>query len=225
MSNIVSFQSAGLPSIQTLASTLAVLSEDVSDSGVVILKMDKTGSWVFGADQTEVQDGSTWAVNPYSFVHGYIAWGEGEVLGEKMVPLHKPLPALDAAPDNAKKGWELQVGMSLKCLTGDDAGQEMRFTSTSVGGKKAVLALSQAMIAQIGKDAGKPVPVVKLESDHYQHKQFGKIFTPEFKVSSWMSMDAAPAAPAAVAPPPAEPEAPAAEPATTRRRRRPAVAA
>jgi hypothetical protein len=37
--------------------------------------MDKTGHWVFGIDQTEIEDDSTWAVNPFSFVHGYIAWG------------------------------------------------------------------------------------------------------------------------------------------------------
>jgi hypothetical protein len=121
MSNLVTFSQANLPSVASLSTALRTLEKDVV-SGVVILKMDKTGHWVFGADQTEIEEGSTWAVNPFSFVHGYIAWGDGEVLSEKMVSVSQPLPETNVAPPGAKKGWEAQVGMSLKCLSGDDEG-------------------------------------------------------------------------------------------------------
>jgi hypothetical protein len=120
MSNLVTFSKAGLPAVSTLASSLRALQSDVGPAGVVIVKMDKTGHWVFGADQTEVEDDSTWAVNPFSFVHGFIAWGDGEVLGEKMTSVSNPLPELDEAPPQAKKGWETQVGMSIKCVSGED---------------------------------------------------------------------------------------------------------
>jgi hypothetical protein len=176
MSNLVTFSQANLPSVASLSTALRALEKDVGPSGVVILKMDKTGHWVFGADQTEIEDGSTWAVNPFSFVHGYIAWGDGEVLGEKMVPVTQPLPELDAAPPSSKKGWESQVGMSLKCLTGDDQGMEARYTTTSVGGKRSVQTLALAIAAQVEKDQSKPVPVVRLKKDHYTHKSYGKIF-------------------------------------------------
>ena len=189
MSNLVTFSQANLPSVSSLSTALRALEKDVGPSGVVILKMDKTGHWVFGADQTEIEDGSTWAVNPFSFVHGYIAWGDGEVLGEKMVPVTQPLPELDAAPPSAKKGWESQVGMSLKCLTGDDQGMEARYTTTSVGGKRSVQTLALAIAAQVEKDQSKPVPVVRLKKDHYTHKSYGKIFTPVFEVVEWASMD------------------------------------
>jgi len=189
MSNLVAFSQANLPSVASLSTALRALDKDVGPSGVVILKMDKTGHWVFGADQTEIEDGSTWAVNPFSFVHGYIAWGDGEVLGEKMVPVTQPLPELDAAPPSAKKGWESQVGMSLKCLTGDDQGMEARYTTTSVGGKRSVQTLALAIAAQVEKDQSKPVPVVRLKKDHYTHKSYGKIFTPVFEVVEWASMD------------------------------------
>jgi hypothetical protein len=174
--------------------------------------MDKTGHWVFGADQTEVQEGSTWAINPFSFVHGYIAWGEGEVLGEKMVPVSTPLPEMDAAPPGAKRGWETQVGMSLKCLDGDDAGLDCRFTTTSVGGKRAVSALAVAIATQVETDQTKPVAVVKLKKEHYQHKSYGRIFTPVFEVVKWIGMEGTDAS---------EPELPLEEeaPAPTRRRR------
>ena len=189
MSNLVAFSQANLPSVASLSTALRALEKDVGPSGIVILKMDKTGHWVFGADQTEIEDGSTWAVNPFSFVHGYIAWGDGEVLGEKMVPVTQPLPELDAAPPSAKKGWESQVGMSLKCLTGDDQGMEARYTTTSVGGKRSVQTLALAIAAQVEKDQSKPVPVVRLKKDHYTHKSYGKIFTPVFEVVEWASMD------------------------------------
>ena len=184
------FKSAGLPAVSSLATSLRSIQADVGPAGVVILKMDKTGHWVFGADQTEVEDEATWAVNPFSFVHGFIAWGDGEVLAEKMASVSQPLPELDIAPPGAKKGWETQVGMSLKCLDGEDKGMEARFTTTSVGGKRAVQALAVALAEQVEKDQTKPVAIIKLKKDHYAHKSYGKIYTPVFSVVEWVGMDA-----------------------------------
>ena len=196
---------------------MRTIETDVGGAGTVIIKMDKTGHWVFGADQTEIEDDSTWAVNPFSFVHGYIAWGDGEVLAEKMGSVSQPLPELKAAPPGAKKGWETQVGFSMKCLDGADKDMEVRYTTTSVGGKKAVQALAVAIATQVEKDQDKPVPVVELGKEHYTHKSYGRIYTPVFKVIDWASMDGnsqAEAAPAIEAP-----EAEVETPAPARRRR------
>jgi hypothetical protein len=100
-----------------------------------------------------------------------------------------PLPELDAAPAGAKRGWETQVGMSLKCLTGEDKGMEARFTTTSVGGKRAVQTLAVALAEQVEKDQTKPVAIVKLKKDHYAHKSYGKIYTPVFTVVEWVGME------------------------------------
>lgn len=183
------FAVANLPPVTSLSTALRTLEQDVGPVGSVIIKMDKTGHWVFGADQTEAEDGAKWAVNPFSFIHGYIAWGEGEVLGEKMVSVAEPLPELDAAPPGAKRGWETQVGMSLKCISGEDEGMEARYTVTSVGGKRAVQALAVAIANQVDADQSKPVPVVLLKKEHYQHKSYGRIYTPVFEVVEWMGMD------------------------------------
>jgi hypothetical protein len=165
MSNLVKFSQANLPAVSSLSTALRSITTDVGAGGTVILKMDKTGHWVFGADQTEVEDDATWAVNPFSFVHGFIAWGDGEVLGEKMVSVAQPLPELDVAPPGAKKGWEPQVGMSLKCTSGEDEGMEARYTVTSVGGKRAVQTLAVAIATQVEKDQSKPVPIVRLKKE------------------------------------------------------------
>lgn len=192
MTNLVKFSSANLPSVQSLSTALRTLETDVGEAGVAIIKMDKTGHWVFGADQTETEDDAQWAVNPFSFVHGFIAWGDGEVLGEKMVSVSQPLPELDAAPPNAKKGWETQVGMSMKCISGQDKGLEVRYTTTSVGGKRAVQALAVAIATQVEKDQSKPVPVVLLKKEHYQHKSYGRIYTPVFDIQEWVNMEGEP---------------------------------
>lgn len=190
MTTLVKFANANLPAVASLSTALRTLEADVGpQGGSVILKMDRTGHWVFGADQTEADKDSLWAVNPFSFVHGYIAWGDGDVLGEKMVPVSEPLPELDAAPAGARAGWQLQLGMSLKCLTGEDEGMEARYTVTSVGGKRAVQALAAAIAAQVDKDQSRPVAVVKLKAEHYQHKSYGRIYTPVFDLQEWMGLD------------------------------------
>lgn len=216
MSNIVSFAGSNLPAVSTLSTALRKLENEVmSSTGMAFLKMDKTGHWVFGSDQTEVEEGSIWAVNPYSFIHGFVAWGAGTMLGELMVPVSEPLPETPAAPEGAKKGWEPQLGMALKCTNGEDEGLEVRYTVTSKGGKDAVKQLAIAIAAQVDKDPSKPVPMVKLSKDHYTHREYGRIYTPVFEVVEWVSINGEKDAPAA------EPEAEApAEGDAPRRRRR-----
>jgi hypothetical protein len=189
MSNLSVFSNANLPAVSTLVDSLRQLKSTESSNSIVILKMDKVGRWVFGSDQTEAQEGSLWAVNPFSFVHGFIAWGEGVVLGEKMTPVSNPLPELDAAPAQAKRGWEQQIGFSLRCLNGDDKGVEARFTTTSRGGKKAVQLLATALADQVEKNREAPVPVLTLDSEHYPHKEYGRVYVPIFSVVKWINME------------------------------------
>ena len=193
MTNLVAFAGSNLPSVTSLSTALRSMETEVGgNAGSAILKMDRTGHWVYGAGENEVEAESTWAVNPFSFVHGFICWGEGEVLGEKMVGITQPLPELDAAPTGGKRGWETQVGMSLKCLTGEDKGTEVRYSTTSVGGKRSVQALAVAIAGQVDEDQTKPVPVITLKKEFYQHKAYGKIYTPLFDVVEWVGLGGEP---------------------------------
>jgi len=189
MNSLTTFKAAGLPAVKDLASALKTNLPSVASAGTVIIKMDKTGHWVFGGDMTEIEPDSKWAVNPFSFIHGYIAWGDGDVLGEKMAPISQPLPELDVAPPGAKKGWETQVGLSIKCINGDDKDMEARYTTTSVGGKRAVQTLGVAIAQQIDKDPSKPVAIITLGKEHYNHKSYGRIYTPVFTIVDWVSME------------------------------------
>lgn len=212
MNAVVKFGNSNLPAVAALSASLRAIVVDVGPSGCAILKMDRTGHWIFGADATEVESEALWAVNPFSFTHGYIAWGEGDVLGEKMVSVQQPLPDLEPAPPGAKKGWEVQVGMSLNCLGGEDKGIEVRYSATSVGGKRALQTLAAAIADRVEVNPDKPVPVVKLGKEHYQHKSYGRIFTPVFEIVDWVDLNGESDAPAAAD------EAPAPAPAGRRRR-------
>lgn len=187
MSNLVKFGNANLPTAASLAESLRGLESGALS--MVILKMDRTGHWVYGADMTEVDKEGLWAVNPFSFVHGYIAWGEGCIAGEKMVGITEPLPVMDAPPPGAPLGWQAQVGMSLKCLSGEDKGLEARFATTSIGGKRAMHQLAMKVADQVEKDQEKPVAVVKLGVDHYAHKTYGRTFVPVLDVVDWISLN------------------------------------
>jgi hypothetical protein len=189
MNAIDTFKAAGLPSVESLTAALRNIQPSVPGGDTALLKMDKTGHWVFGADQTEVEDDSLWAVNPFSFVHGYIAWGEGVPLGERMVSVAKPLPELDAPPQGAKNGWEMQIGFALACTKGEDEGLQVRYSATSSGGKRAAQTLAVTIADQVDKAPNKPVPVVRLKKEHYQHKSYGRIFTPVFEIVDWLPLD------------------------------------
>jgi hypothetical protein len=91
---------------------------------------------------------------------------------------------------------------------------EARFSTTSVGGKRAVQVLALAIATQVEKDQTKPVPVVRLKKEHYTHKSYGRIYTPVFEVVEWVSLDG-PDAEVPEAPPAEEPA-----PEAGRRRRR-----
>jgi hypothetical protein len=106
-----------------------------------------------------------------------------------MAPLTEPLPEVGVPPAGAERGWEQQFGFSLKALDGDDAGMEARFSATSVGGKRSVQTLGTAIAGQVMKDQSRPVAVVELKNDHYQHKSYGRVFTPVFEIVDWLTME------------------------------------
>lgn len=191
-----------------LIAALAEVQQEVGNAGGTILKMDRTGAWVYGTESTEVEDGSEWAIDPRSYMRGVIAWGDGEVLSEHMALVTDPLPDYGPAPADAEKGWQKQLGFMLKCISGEDEGVEARYMTVSAGGLKAVGALSNALRTQLRENPAEPIAVVTLGAKHYAHKKFGKIYTPEFKLVRWASPETMSkgALPEATEPEAAEPE-------------------
>ena len=49
--------------------------------------------------------------------------------------------------------------------------------------------LASDIAEQVEKDYSNPVPVVKLGRTRYQHKSYGRIYTPEFTLENWVGLD------------------------------------
>lgn len=183
---------ASVTAMQGLANS--VMAVGAGGGGEQYMKMTKFGEFVFGAENLEVEEESTWAINPTQFTHGWICWGtkehgtDGEMLGEIMASANGPIPEEASLPE-ARGKWTKQVGILLRCLDGEDEGIQAVFKTNSKGGTKAYTALVSAVLAEFNAKSEYVVPVVKLVAAHYDHKTYGKIFTPKFEIVDWMSMD------------------------------------
>jgi hypothetical protein len=161
-----------------------------------ILRMGTDGIWVYGQDNIEVEDGSEWAVNPLSIRHGFVCWtnkkkgeGKNELLGEVYASMSSDPIDPSTLPD---KGWPWKAATSveLKCVTeGEDEDEEVIYKPSSVGGANAMQELLDAIEKQLDSGSDAICPVIKLNCDHYNNKQYGKTYVPIFEVVDWMTMD------------------------------------
>lgn len=165
--------------------------------GEPILRMGRDGIWVYGAENTEVEDGSEWAVNPLSLKHGWICWKKrpegskekAEKYGEVLVPMREPKPTFNALPTYEDGEWSEQTSITLRCLNGTDEGAQTDYKPSSIGGSNAMKDLIAAIMKQLDTDPDHPVPVILLKSDHYNNKTWGKTYVPILEIIDWMDMD------------------------------------
>lgn len=155
-------------------------------SGIPFLSL-KSGYFVYGPEKIEVEEGSQWAVNPYSIHHGFACWGDGELLGEVMSRFDQPPPRQDQLQDHGQP-WGQQISMELKCVTGEDQGLTVLYKSTSVGMRNAAKVLIDNIVNQAQADPEHIVPVVELLCDSYQHKKYGETFYPVLDPVEWLTM-------------------------------------
>ena len=184
--NLPATMTSLVTSLETAASAVTA-----TTGGMGFLRMLKDGAWVYGGDDTEVTEGSLWAVNPNSFAMGFQAWDDdGELLGEELALVSEP-PVLKANLPKVDGEWKQMLAVQIACIEGDDKGAILKYGTTSQGGIKAINALMQTLVKRI-KDPesnGKFVPVVELLIDSYKHKKYGKIYTPVLQVHKWLDLD------------------------------------
>ena len=178
------------------------------------LRLLKSGDWVFGQENEEVQPGSRWIINSLTLAHGYCCWvdtgSKNELKGDVMMPMTLPKPAcplpIDGTPFVEQRAFE------LKCLDGTDAGTEVIYKTNSDGGMKAADAVMVAVQQQaLVKGNVHLFPIVTMEQTSYKHSKYGEIFKPIFEIVGWADIHAVQAEQAEPAP------APAPEPARVRK--------
>ena len=205
MTNEVQTTTNAAAAVASLKAGMANVKQAVPTSNSMgFLKMSKLGTWSFGAENLQVEDGSEWAVSPLSLRHGWVAWKrypDGDArkssnVGEVLVPMSSPpVRASDLEDlkhhegDGATASWSEAVSVSLKCLNGADEGEEVIYTVNSYGGRQAVGNIIDALYARLDTDPVNFVPVVELSSDSYVHGKWGETVTPLFKLVDWISLD------------------------------------
>ena len=203
MANDLTFGgSTGLMSRDTLAKSLnnASMSMPVAGGDVQYLKMDKgNGEWLYGQEETLVSTGSLWAVNPHSFMHGWISWDTatgGPPLQEHMVSTMQPLPAVNSLPPvPSHAAYKQQRSVQLVCISDPDAkgadsdvGVTCEYKQSSYGAMKLFKAITDAILNQINSGSDAVVPIVHITHESYKHDKYGRVTNPIFKIVEWRTM-------------------------------------
>lgn len=190
MSTELSKTNGGLPAaLSGLRQGLVNSSAQVrgGNAGEAYMKFDRYGSWLYGADNVEVEEDSQWAINPTQLKHGVIRWHNNQPTGELMVPITEPMPSAADLPEGEGETNQ-QFAVPMKCLSGEDEGTQVLFKTSSHGGSAAYKELLEKILVKVDEGTDKVVPVVTLDATSYQHKAYGKIFKPAINVVRWMSM-------------------------------------
>jgi len=170
-----------------------------SGTGIVgdLLKFSK-GDWLAGQDERSVPEGTQIVVNMETVKTGWVRWQDAKPTDEEMVSIASGMspPRRSDLGDNDQDLWETDKdgkpqdpwqNTSQFIAKSTDGEDEYTFSTSSAGGRNAIKALC-ATYGKVGlrQYPGKH-PVVELVSSSYKHKEYGKIFTPEFKVVGWLS--------------------------------------
>ena len=164
--------------------------QELATTDVAYLKLDKAGIWTYGSEETEIEDGSKWAINPSTMATGFAAWEDSTKVGEEMEPVTSDNVVIRGQLPDVGASWSPQTAMQLKCLSGEDKGNEVLYSTTSKGGVRAFKTIVAAITARIEAGFTDIIPVVELDVDSYKHKKYGKIFVPDLKVVEWLALDA-----------------------------------
>ncbi len=187
---------------KALTTTVNAAKSDMSGAdGIPLLRLTKVGDWVFGASSDPVEEGARYVINPATIMTGFIAWKDGKPAEERMVPVGQVVNKADlpdaketfgvntSGPNSGKPvTWDAQTQFDLMCVEGEDAGMVLRYKAVSYGGRRAASGLIEEIAKRISSPNGYTdiIPKIELETDSYDHKDYGEIQTPVFEIVGWM---------------------------------------
>src|SRR5262249_20173303 len=173
-----------------------------------------SGTWGYGQKRIIPEPGSKWAINPTTFMWGYVAFDSNKKVGEHMVPVTQPKPLITELAEGLQ--WQEQWSVEMKCLDGADAGVEVVHKANTDGALSALVGIFDLVRSKINDELSKRenpeyeldnkiAPIVLLERDSYTNREWGKTNIPLLTLVGWVSLDGLPEAepaPAEPAPPP-----------------------
>lgn len=200
------FGGNALPQKADLASALSNFAAAKSSLlGKSLLRLARSGHWVFGQNNEPLPENVRVIVNPASIASGYIAWYNGEPEHEYMKPITEGPVDISTLPADLKsgttppgkdipsgRGWETQLAADM--VTEDEVPLQLQYKTSSKGGVRAMLNLAGDIAKAVAEDERRSYPVVELKTDSYTHKnrEYGKIYVPDFKVVGWLDSEGKP---------------------------------
>lgn len=180
---------ANLTQLQSALQRTQAFANQAASAGEMYVKMGKDGRWTMGTDELELEEDSEWAVNPMSFATGWSAFdSQGTRVGEEMASLQQD-PILAANLPQVAGTWAPQIGMSIKCVSGEDAGTEGLQYQRSKGGIAAQSGLLNEIMTRVDAGDEQCVPIVTFSSTKYKHSKYGWIYTAVITVVRWTTME------------------------------------
>ncbi len=191
---------AGLAALASLRSGLQLVRTTISsaDSGQPLLRLLKDGAWVMGREDSAIGADAEALVNPLSFLSGYSCWtnrkpgeGKNEIMGEEMWGLNDMRPPASTLPEHHDPRtqelcqWREQMSVDVKFLAGKYEGQQAVYKVSSVGGKRALAELLDAIMLQIDRGSEYVIPIITIGSDSYQHASYGRTYVPKLTIVGW----------------------------------------
>lgn len=197
------FGAGGVPAVKDIGSALkqkSVEAAPMDASDTPFLRLLTKGYWVYGQDNVDVEEDSLWAINPLSVATGYIAWKDSKPVGEHMATLGEPPVNVADLPQDLgentrgnRKGqkvtWDQQIAFVLRCISGEDEGQQVLYKTTTHGGRREATRVIDEIAARAANGDTDIVPVVELAVDSYDHKDYGETFTPDFAIAKWVNLE------------------------------------
>ena len=173
---------------ETTLSNFAQFAHEADAGQVQFLKFTKNGQFIYGQEESIVDEDDLFAANLNTLSRGYICWKDGVVVGEVMALVSTsqqvPFSSLPAhGPYEGGDGWKEQSSIEFENL---NTGDTLEFKSSSKGGRVALGALSREFIDNLKRGEDKIVPVVSMVATNYKHDKYGKIYNPKFEVDHWL---------------------------------------
>jgi len=185
MNDLVNFQQPEMA--KALIENTENFNATTEAGGGFFLKMEqKSGDWVYGAEDELADPESLWAINPASVELGYVCWHRQQLIGRHARPVHEPPVTLAELPplDHGQE-WKPMKKITLVCIEGQNEGVEVTYETSSLGGRRAITGVTDGVIARLKQGDPDIVPVVKLESYTYKNKEGGLTRNPVFKITAW----------------------------------------
>lgn len=231
MNEVTKAKNNGVAMLDSLMSGLTRVKASIPASfgGVPYMRLLKDGTWVVGAENTVLSKGIEVVLNPMSIQSGYSCWtnrkpneGKNERLGEEMWGINEDKPHSTTLPTHHDPRtqdlcvWKDQMAADIKILEGKLKDQQVLYSTTSVGGINAMTDIFDAIMARLKEGSTFVCPILSVNSSFYDHKSYGRTYTPAFEIVGWMDLNGAEDEEFE---PEAEAPAPEPEPAPTRRTR------